>query len=191
MATRCEALRKITTGRVLPAGSLLRAEDCSSAPDQKREPSPDRRRNNRCGKPLPGPGPRCAHDLHQIGGHTHGQLTGAQHHHLRHSSGQWQHHPEGRALPGLGRRFDAATQGVDFGRTTSMPMPRPDKPVTSVAVLKPGMKIRLAAASSLSSSSVCSRPCATAFHEFGQGSDLLRRRGTPPTRRCLRAADPP
>ena len=87
----------------------------------------------------------------------------AQHHHLRHSSGWWQHHPKAVPCPVWVDVSMRPPKALISERTTSMPMPRPDKPVTSVAVLKPGMKIRLAATSSLSSSSACSRPCATAF----------------------------
>ena len=42
---------------------------------------------------------------------------------------------------GLGRSFNTPAQMATRNTTTSMPIPRPDKPVTSVAVVKPGAKI--------------------------------------------------
>ena len=70
-------------------------------------------------------------------------------------------------------------------RTTSMPMPRPASSLTSVAVEKPGRKIRSAASASLNSSPGSSRPCALGLlADAVAGPARRRRRGTPPTRRC-------
>ncbi|MPM16284.1 hypothetical protein SDC9_62662 [bioreactor metagenome] len=58
---------------------------------------------------------RAAHHFHQAGRHADGEVARAQHHHLRHRCGQWQHQTEGRSMPHRGGGFDAAAQCVHLG----------------------------------------------------------------------------
>ncbi|MNZ87184.1 hypothetical protein D3C78_1060340 [compost metagenome] len=70
--------------------------------------------------------------------------------------------PNDTPAPGVLRVSMRPPRALTSARTTSMPMPRPDTPVTCVAVVKPGRKISWPASCGVMQASAAINPRATA-----------------------------
>jgi hypothetical protein len=114
-ATRCAALRKITTGGLALLLAARGARLQQRARPEEGQLLAGELEACRCCRPAALPSAARAHQFHQVGRHADRQLARAHHHHLRHGGGQRQHQLEAGAAARPACGLDAAAERVDCG----------------------------------------------------------------------------